>query len=175
MQKYCFGVAGLLGVVLLTMFLSGCDSSTKPDPNQLAPLIKSGTSVAVSLGMVAVPSNEEAVKAAKEALSALDQNVLPILNGDEQGLVNGLQKILTLEALNKPGLDKVKLVLETAMPLLKKYLPANLADNAVGKIPPDVKLYIVAFFEGAREGLQNYIGEGQRGSYYQDLRAKLAK
>lgn len=175
MQKYCLGAAGLLGVLLLTVFLSSCDNSTKPDPNQLAPLIKSGTSIAVSLGMVAVPNSEEALKAAKEALSALDQNVLPILKGDEQGFINGLRKILTLEALNNPELDKVKLVLETAMPLLKKYLPANLADNAVGKIKPEVKLYIVAFFEGAREGLQNYIGDGLRGSYYQDLRGKLAK
>lgn len=178
-MKTCIVVA--VAVVILAVAgitsMSGCGSPTapKPDSVQIAAMIKQGTSVAVSMGMVAVPNDAEALQACKEALSTIDQNVLPILKGDEAGLVNGLQKILALEAFNEPKLLKVKLVIEMALPLLQMYITSNLTTPVVGKINPEVKSYIVAFFEGAREGLSGYIGEGQRGSPYQDLRKRLAK
>jgi hypothetical protein len=82
---------------------------------------------------------------------------------------------MSLEAFNNPKLEKVKLILDMALPLVKKKLPANLIDGQLAKVDPTVKLYVTAFFTGARQGLADYLGQGTRGSVYQDLKVKLAK
>jgi len=177
MKTLAFGSAGFLTVVLfLALFpLSGCQNNSAPaDPTTVAALIQAGTDTAVALGMMAVPNDVEANQACTEALGVLDDNILPLLKGDEAALANGLQKILALEAFNNPKLSKVKLILDMALPLLQKHVPSNLVDNQLTKIDPNVKLYITAFFQGARQGLADYLGKGQKGSVYQDLKHRLA-
>ena len=176
-MKIFVGGAVLVAALLIGFLaMSGCQSNpTPPDPATIADLIQVGTSTSVSLGMMAVPNDAEAIQACKEALGVLDANVLPLLKGDEAALVSGLEKIMSLEAFNNPKLEKVKLILDMALPLVKKKLPANLIDGQLAKVDPTVKLYVTAFFTGARQGLADYLGQGTRGSVYQDLKVKLAK
>ena len=152
MKHVPFFSAALLA---MTLMLSGC---TPPTPAQIAPAIQAGTSISVSLGLVAIPDKVEADEVATVALDVLNDEVLPILNGDEAGLASGLQKVLELKAFDNPKLVKVKLILEAALPLLEGNLPVDLLDKPLEKLNPDVKAYLLAFFTGARDGLENYLG-----------------
>lgn len=178
-------IAGFAALALLVpIFLVGCGGGTTDPTNpdakieKIATSIKLGTSTTVSIGLLVIQDQEEAKVVATLAQKVLDENVLPILNGDEAGLVDGLKSLLELKAFDDPKLAKIKLLLEAGLPLLEANLPPNLVDQGIGKIPPDVKVYLTAFFTGAKEGLDNYLGnrapKGLRGfSSYQDLRAKL--
>lgn len=155
------------------LFVQGCESN----PQTTASVIQAGTATAISLGFVAIPNASEANDIATKTIKVLDENVLPILNGDEAGLVAGLKSILELKAFDDPKLAKAKLVLEAAMPLMVAYLPPDILDQQLDKVPDDVKGYLTAFFQGAHDGLQNYLGgkDMKRGfSNYADLRAKLS-
>lgn len=175
MFKKFLMVPALLAALLFT---PGCDNP--PDTDKVASMIKLGTTTAVALGLTAIPDEVEAQKAAEEASGVLENNVLPILNGDEQGLIDGLKKILTLEAFDKnPNLAKVKLVLQSALPLLTSKLPPGTIDGQLDKVPAETKAYLLAFFEGANDGLENYLNSDRDlkpGKVnYKDLRKQLAK
>ncbi len=172
---------------VLVLALAGCNSgttSTPADPVKIAVAINVGTSAAVAVGFVAIPDQTEADQIATLTAKVLDENVLPLLNGDEAALINGLQSLLNLKAFDDPKLAKAKLVLEAGMPILEAYLPSDLLDKPINKIPADVKSYLVAFFSGARDGISNYLGNKSisRGMMkkkdflnYADLRTKLGK
>lgn len=162
------------------LMLSGCDNPP-PSPEKIAALINMGAASTIAIGFVAIPDAAEANQIASLSLKVLDENILPLLNGDEEGLVNGLKSILELKAFDDPKLAKAKLVLQAGLPLLESYLPADLAEQGLEKIPADVKAYLTAFFEGARTGMASYLGSRtvSRGtprgfSNYADLRAKLS-
>jgi len=171
----------LLGVLAAVLMLApGCgETPGSITPQQqiekTAQLINMGTSSATAIGLVAVPDKAEADKVAVLIKEILSTSVLPILNGDEAGITAGLQKILTLDMFNDPKLAKAKLILETAIPLLKTQLPADLLDKATGKIRADVVAYVKAFFNGVNEGVNAYLGSRGNGIDYTKLRADLAK
>lgn len=174
MFKKFFVLPALLAALLFT---PGCDNP--PSPEQVASMIKLGTSTAVALGMTAIPDEVQAQNAAEEAKGILENNVLPILNGDEAGLIAGLNKVLTLEAFDKnPNLAKVKLVLQSALPLLTSKLPPGTIDGQLDKVPADTKAYLIAFFEGANDGLDAYLNSDRDlkpgKTNYRELRKKLA-
>jgi len=168
-------------LAVLMLALSGC-SDAPPDPAKIAVAIKVGTTSAVAVGFVAIPDKAEADQIATLSAKVLDENVLPLLNGDEAALVNGLKSLLELKAFDDPKLAKAKLVLEAGLPILEAYLPPDLLDKPVNKIPPDVRQYITSFFEGARNGISAYLsnksipkGFSKKGFVnYLDLRAKLS-
>lgn len=173
-----YAVGSLVLAAILGLGLVGCGTTTTPaDPAKIALAIKTGTTAATAVGFVAIPDAAEATQIAILTKKVLDENVLPILNGDEAGLVAGLESILELKAFDNPKLAKAKLVLEAGLPILEAYLPPDLVDKPVDKIPADVKAYLIAFFEGARDGTANYLdsSRGVKGfSNYADLRAKLS-
>lgn len=182
-MKTKYTLLAILFAAVLGIGIVGCNSgttTTPTDPAKVANIIQIGTTDAVALGLVAVPDAAEATQIATLAEQVLDQNVLPVLNGDNAGLVSGLGDILALNAFNDPKLSKVKLVLEAAMPILEAYLPPDVAH--AGSIPPDVKAYLLSFFTGARQGISNYLGGKAMAkglaerdfASYQDLRAKLS-
>lgn len=162
MKKYMLAAvsATVLGAIMLV--ISGCEPSTPTTPEEktekIARAIKLGTSTVTSIGLVAVPNADEASQIATLAAKVLDENVLPLLNGDEEAIVSGLNALLELKAFDDPRLEKVKLILETGLPLLESYLPEDLLEKPLDKMPADVKAYLKAFFEGARDGIANYQG-----------------
>lgn len=183
-MKKLYASAALCGLLIAGIVaLTGCEPAPPTTPEdkiaKIAQAIRMGTSATVAIGLVAIPNPEEATLTATEAARALDESVMPLLNGDEAGLIEGLRRILELKAFDDPKLEKVKLILETGLPLLESYLPENLADQQLEKLPADAKAYIVAFFTGAREGIANYLSTtkdfGKRSINYKDLREKLAK
>ena len=174
MTKYA--LAPSLAAVIL---LSGCSTPTNPpDPAKIAGLIKLGTSTAISIGLVAIPDAAEAKTVAELSAKVLDENVLPILNGDPDALANALKSLLELKAFDDPRLAKAKLIMEVGLPLLENYLPADVLSGQADKIPPDVKAYLVGFFEGARDGISSYLGgraiAHRDFSSFDDLRKKLS-
>jgi hypothetical protein len=176
----------LAASVALMLVASGCNKPSEPvsEQDRIAKnsrVIEKGTASVVSIGLLAVPNPDEADLIAKEAARVLDENVLPLLAGDEQGLVAGLQRLLDLSVFDgNPQLSKIKLILEMGLPLLDEYLPPNLADNATSKLPADAKAYLNAFFKGARKGLADYLGDPERGLKraknvdFDELRKKLS-
>jgi hypothetical protein len=166
----------VFAVIALT--LSACTGTPEQQTAQVAQAIQLGTSTAMTLGLLATPA-DDATKIATTASKIMKDTVMPLLNGDEAGLVAGLDKLLDLSLFDKPELLKFKLILETAMPLLKSRLPENLVDQQLGKIRPDVKAYLVAFFTGVDNGLDSYLegkANGSRSMNRHDvLRQKLAK
>lgn len=126
---------------------------------QVSSNIRMGTSMAVSIGLVAIPDQKESNAIATETNRVLKENVFPLLNGDEQGLVNGFNSLLSLDAFNSPTLTKVKPILQVAIGILKTNLDPNLLkDNTVAKLPDDVKSYLNAFFNGVNDGVSQYLG-----------------
>ena len=178
-------IGSAVAMAVLVLALAGCNSgtTTPPDPAKIATAIKVGTGAVVAVGFVAIPDQAEADQIATLAAKVLDENILPLLNGDEAALINGLESLLEMKAFDDPKLEKAKLVLEAGLPILEAYLPPDLLDGQVSKIPPDVKAYLIAFFEGARDGIGNYLGNKsirkgltKKGFLdYHDLRMKLGK
>jgi len=176
-----YAVMSLVLTALLGLGLVGCGSSTTPaDPAKISVAIKVGTSAATSIGFVAIPDPVEAIEVATLTRKVLDENILPLLNGDETALIAGLEAILELKAFDDPKLAKAKLILEAGLSILESYLPPDILDAPLSKIPPDVKLYLLAFFEGARDGADNYLGnkvpkglKTKGFANYGELRAKL--
>jgi hypothetical protein len=183
----------LAAALLLATSLVGCKGTTGPGPDggavvdqftidNTAKLIKVGTSATIAIALVAIPKEDEAKSIALEAKQVLEGSVIPILKGDEAGLVNGLKKILSLEIFDSyPKLAKYVLLLQVAMPMLQSKIPADLLDKPLTKVPPDVKAYVTAFFEGADDGVNIYLGGRARGLKappqidFQELRKKLAE
>lgn len=184
MKKALCGGGALLAVVALAALMvnSGCDSSTPTGQAQIASSIQLGASTATSLGLVAIPDAAEANAIAAQAAQVLDQNVLPILNGQVSGVTNGLQDVLNLNAFNAPSLAKVKLIVQSALPLLEAYLPADILSQQLDKVDPAVLADIRGFFQGVRNGISSYTGTremtrnllGRDYKSFQDLRLKLA-
>lgn len=167
-----------LGVLVALLLLApGCGENGSVTPQQqiekTAQLINMGASSVTAIGLVAVKA-EDADKVATMLKDVLGTSVLPILNGDESGIGAGLEKILSLEAFNDPKLAKAKAILETAIPLLKAKLPADLLDKATGKVPADVLAYTKAFFTGVNDGVNAYLGS-RGGVDYKKLRDTLSK
>lgn len=168
-MKKAFVATVLLFCVLST---PGCKKSENPGGGtivvdqqekirKISQAIKIGTRNIVGIGLVAVPDEAEARRIAELTAKALDENVLPVLHGDNEGLVNGLKSLLELKAFDDPGLAKIKLILEMGLPLLENYLPPGITEQALSKVPDDVRAYMTAFFEGARAGIADYLG-GER-------------
>lgn len=185
MKNYSIPTAFAVLFLAAILFVApGCNNSTTPaDPaatqTRIEGAIETGSSAAVSIGLVAIPDPVEANNIATLAGAAIDNNVMPILNGDNAGLIAGLNQILTLSAFNDPKLAKAKLVLEAAMPIVLAYLPPDVAHAT--SIPDNVKGDLVAFFKGAREGITNYQATGTKDMKaerdfvdYADLRKKLS-
>lgn len=150
--------------MLACVTLSGCNNGPTPNPNptpmpdpKVVSLIKTGVSTAVSMGFVAIPDQAEATQIATATKKAVETSVLPILNGDDAGIVAGLQQILALKAFDDPSLAKAKAILEAALPLLEVYLPPDVLSGQTNKIPADVKAYLIAFFTGVDQGCTNYL------------------
>lgn len=189
-MKYAVPSFLLVAAAALALTISGCTPSPAPvDPvaahaAQVAMIsndIKVGVSTAVSLGLTAIPDPAEAKTDADLALNVINSNIMPILNGDNAGLTNGIGEIMNLSAFNDPKLAKVKMIMEVALPILQTYLPADLTANAVGGINPDVKTYLVSFFTGVSNGITTYEGgakampAGKRDfTDFADLRKKLS-
>lgn len=171
-----------LFVVSMLLSQSGCDStpSTPEDKiSKISTAINLGTQTAVAIGFVAIPDATQANQVATLSAKVLDENVLPLLDGDEAALIAGLKSLLSLKAFDDPKLAKAKLLLEAGLPLLESYLPPDLADQQLDKLPADAKAYLAAFFKGARAGIGDYLAGSPRGlnkgfTSYADLRAKLA-
>jgi hypothetical protein len=169
-----------LAIAAVVLSLFGCnDSPTVSDAARIektSRIIKLGSSTATSIGLVAIPKVDEADNIAREIRDVLDQNVLPILGGDEAGLASGLGKLLTLEFLNDPKYAKAKLLLSSALPLLQSNLPDDLLDKPLTKVPADVKAYLTAFFTGVRDGASSYLGDRDpNANKWTELRNKLAE
>jgi hypothetical protein len=183
MKKMLGFSAAIFAAALVLLSINGCTSSTTPpDPAKIAALIKVGTSSTVSIGLVAIPDATEANEVATLSAKVLDENILPLLAGDEEGLVNGLKSLLELKAFEDPKLAKFKLIVEVGLPILEGYLPPDLVDQPLDKMPPNVRAYLVAFFQGVRDGVAAYQGNSRalRSKFakqgfndYADLRAKL--
>lgn len=172
----------LTSVCLLAMLFAvpsctnGDDPATKIQKVSMA--IRIGTSAATSIGFVAIPNEVEADEIAIIAIGVLEDSILPLLAGDEAGIIEGLERLLDLSVFDNPKLEKLRLIVETALPLLSGNLPDDLLDKQLTKLPEDVKAYLSAFFNGLYDGLNNYLGpqgERDRGiGRYHDLRKKLA-
>lgn len=162
MTKYLklalFAIPAILALALC-LTLSGCNAGTgtNTDPSKVSNLIQMGTSTAVAMGFIAIPDQAEATQIATLTEKTIDTEVLPILNGDEAGLIAGLQQILTLKAFNDPSLAKAKAILSAAIPLLDAYLPPDVLSGQTNKIPADVKAYLLAFFTGASQGCADFL------------------
>lgn len=146
---------------------------------QIADDIQRATATAIPLGLMVIPDQAEATQVATLADQVIKTNILPILNGDPAGLVAAIPEILSLNAFNDPKLAKIKMLLEAALPFATKYIPPEVLNGTAGKIPPNVKLYLLAFFNGAHEGLSTYLGtaKGEMSAKdfktWAELRAKL--
>jgi hypothetical protein len=178
-KTYAFTLAALVAAAALTLIVPGC-TTTGDDPQvkiqKVSQVIQIGASSTTSIGLLAIPNADEADEIAELALDVLDKNILPILNGDEAGIVAGLDRLMDLSVFNNPKLEKLRMVLETALPLLRKNIPGNLIDQGLDRIPDDVKAYLNAFFNGIHDGLEAYLGEGGRaGSKFEALRKRLAE
>lgn len=178
-KTYAFVLAAVVAAVVLTLVLTGC-TTTGDDPQvkiqKVSQVIRIGVSSTTSIGLLAIPNAAEADEIAELALNVLEENVLPILDGDEAGIVSGLDRLMNLSVFDNPKLEKLRLVLETALPLLRKNIPDNLLEQGLDRVPDDVKAYLNAFFRGIHDGLEAYIGEGDRaGSKFDALRKRLAE
>lgn len=170
-------LATLASVGLLSM--SGCaDSSTPAGQAQIASTIQLGASTATSIGLVAIPDATEASAIATQAASILDTAVLPTLDGQVSGVTTTLNDILSLSAFDAPALAKAKLIIQSALPLLQAYLPADILATQLDKVPADVMADVRGFFAGVRQGITNYSGKsmdrGMNAVDFQAMRAKLA-
>ncbi len=167
---------GMAAVVILFTSLAvitGCNHSgaggdpapiVAPDapasPAQIAAnasLIKLGASTAVFIGLSALADPQDALQQAQLASDALNNDLLPVLHGENAGLAHSVSDLLTLNALNDPRLVKVRALLEAALPLLRSNLPPGAPALALDKLPDDLRAYLTAFFDGAAAGLDQYI------------------
>jgi hypothetical protein len=154
MQKYFYVFLS----VLLLCLAPGCSNN----PKATAQLIKRGVSVATAIGFTAVPNKEEAAEIARQLKVVLNEDVIPLLKGDEEGLINGLDQILNLEIFDKyPKLSKAKTIILVYIPILYDNIPSNLLEKGINKVPPDVLSYIKAFFNGVLNGVESYLGESR--------------
>jgi hypothetical protein len=174
-------IAPFLAALAVIVLITGCETGTTTPTQKIAEVAKAiriGTSAATSIGFLAIPNKAEADEIAALTADALKTNVIPLLQGDEQALVGGLGKLLDLSVFDNPKLAKVKLLLGTALPLLQKNLPDTLIESATNKLRPDAKAYLEAFFTGALDGTEAYLGtpQGSRAApKFEQLRANLAK
>lgn len=178
-------VIGFAFAAAMALGIAGCnggsnsDSTPEQQVQKIAKNIKIGASSATALGLVAIPDEAQADQVAEEALRVMENNVLPLLQGDEGGLVDGFSRLRDLSVFDdKPELAKLKMILETTLPLLEKNLPDDLVDEGLEKVPADVRAYMTAFFTGVHDGLEAYLGHGdglQGAGKYHELRKKLAE
>ena len=163
------------------VLLNGCsDSNITPEQKvvRIQKTIKVASSSAVALGLTAIPDEVEADEIASMTIEVMDDTVWPILNGDESGFVEALDKLRDLSVFEDPKLEKLTFILDKILPLLEVNLPDDLAEKATEKIPADARAYMTAFFEGVYNGSKAYLGitDGLRGdSEYMELRRKLAE
>lgn len=157
---------GLVTAACLLLCTVGCKDNPDPTPtptptptNQPDPTIVNdiqfGTASVVALALPLIKDQVTTKQAATLAKQTIDKDILPILNGDDAGLVAGLSDILALKAFNNPSLSKIKLIIQAALPMLLGHVDLN---KVTGTVPPDIKAYLVAFFTGADTGLGNYLG-----------------
>jgi len=176
MRKLCFGSAAALAVASILMMAPGCneDLTEQQKIQKTAQLIRMSTSSATAIGLVAVPDPVEADQIANEIKEILTNSVIPIIEGDEEGLAAGLEKILTLEAFQSEKLAKAKAILEAAVPILRANLPADLIEKGTGKLKPEVVAYVKAGIYGINEGADAYLGS-RSGVNYKKMREILSK
>lgn len=177
-MKTLFFVLASISVLLL--LLSGCTEPASPEDKiaKISKTIKIASSSAVALGLTAIPDTVEADEIANTTIEVMDETIWPILNGDEDGLVEALDRLRDLSVFDNPKLTKLTLILDKALPFLEVNLPDDLADKATEKLPSDAKAYLTAFFEGVYNGAKVYLGDtdGIRGGdEYKQLRQKLAE
>ena len=173
-------IVAVLGPLFL--MLAGCASSTSsstttPPTESTGPdydwvwAIKSGTSLAVSFGLplaATATSTTTVQDDANKALLAVN-GLLAILkpSATTPASTAALQDLLTQIGKNQltslSNSPIVEGIVELALPLLVKNIPVGLtaaSGAAVANIPPTPLAYMVAFFTGAQQGLQNYPGVG---------------
>ena len=157
-------------------------TSIVPDP-AIVNDINLGASTAIALGLTAIPDATEATNDANLANQIITSNILPVLNGDNAGLISGISEIMNLSAFDSnPALSKVKMIIEVALPLLQNYLPSDLTSNAVNQVNPAARAYLIAFFSGVQTGINNYLAgtkptlmkASKDFTNFADLRKKLA-
>ena len=179
-SKVSIVTVALLAAASFGLIMTGCDDVSPEDKvDRIARTIKISTSSAVSIGLVAVPDVDEADEIAEQAIEVLENSVLPILEGDEAGFVDAIDRLRDLSVFaDNPKLEKFRAILEKVLPLLEANIPDDLADKAVDQVPADVRAYMTAFFEGVYNGAKSYLGDGDElrgGSEYRALRERLAK
>lgn len=182
-MKRNVGVAAALILVLSgALALQGCTGNGEMTPEQkiekISKTIKLSTTSATALGLTAVPDVAEADAIAAKTIEVMDATVWPLLNGDEAGLAAAISQLRDLSVFDDPKLEKLKLILDKALPILEANLPDDLVDQGLEKVPADVKAYMTAFFAGVYNGAKAYMGDtdGLRGgAEYKELREKLAQ
>ena len=132
-------------------------------PAQIATAIQEGTSLAVTLGLPFFPDQVTTKADAQKALIAVNA-VLAILKDDAAGAAGAtdlLKQILAGNLTSFSGSPMVQAILQAGLPLLVGNLPKGVDAASVlvnNKIPQPTLSYIVAFFTGAQQGLNNYLG-----------------
>lgn len=163
---------------LLLLSATGCGEGETEEQKiaRISTIIQLGSSSAMSIGLVAVPDAEEAAKIAELSKKILEDNVLPLLSGDEAAIGMSLRALLELKVFDSdPKLAKAKAIILSALPLLDQFIPQNLLDTGLDKLPKDVRAYLNAFFAGVRNGASAYLGDKDGMNKWTELRVKLAK
>lgn len=171
-------LCGALCAMVGALFMTGCKDGNETEAQKIARIsatIRIGTSSATAIGLVAVPNQDEAMDIAKEAARALDEEVFPLLAGDEGGIASVAEQLLRLKAFENEKLAKFKAILEAALPTLQSNLPGDLLDKQLDQWPADVKAYITAFFNGVRDGVGTYMDTGRGSIDCKKLRETLSK
>ena len=173
-------IFAVLGSIFLT--LAGCATSTSssgttPPSNSTTPnptvvsAIQNGTSLGVSFGLplAAAATSPTTVQAdATLALTSVNE-LLAVLKpssvtaSSTAALQTLVTQIVNGQVSSLSGSPIVQGIVELALPLLTKNISSGLtaASGAVtANIPPADLAYMVAFFTGAQQGLQNYLGVG---------------
>ena len=173
-------IVAVLGPLFLT--IAGCATSsnsggTTPPTNSTGPnpivvsAIQNGTSLAVSFGLPLAASATSATAVQADATLALTSvnGLLAVLNpssvtaSSTAALQTLVTQIVNGQVSSLSGSPIVEGIVELALPLLVKNLSGGLtaASGVVAaNIPASDLAYMVAFFTGAQQGLQNYLGIG---------------
>lgn len=179
-KKIFFGSLAAILAGLVLIVLNGCKEAKPADAQKIGQIIKMGSSTGMAIGLVAIKNPEDAIKTAQITSDAITNSVLPLLNGSEEGLVQGLDQLLNLSVFDKvEGMQKAKLIIKSILPVLTVYLPDDAVDKVNNKIRPDVKIYLKSFFEGVKVGCDDYLasmnGTPKGGTDYKALREQLSK
>lgn len=138
-------------------------SITTITPEQIAKDIQDGTSLAVTIGLPFFPDQVTTKADAAKALIAVNA-VLAILKDDAAGTAGAqdlLKQILSGNLTSFADCPIMQTILQAGLPLLTENLPKGVDAASVlvnNKIPQPILSYIVAFFTGAQQGLNNYLG-----------------